>query len=150
MSLARIWIARAWCSSGRVSQASVSSTRRSKRFRFVSRKGALLRGGGIGVLAGSWSEAAEESVYHGAGVKQVFERAEGRRRRCREGLCRGGQIGPIGRNQRFTAVRQDEHEQPLTLAMQGPQNAERLALERMASTNNGGLLREVLMMGSVS
>jgi hypothetical protein len=34
--------------------------------------------------------------------------------------------------------------------MQGPQNAERLALERMASTNNGGLLREVLMMGSVS
>ena len=136
MSLARIWIARAWCSSGRVSQASVSSRRRSKRFR--------------GVLAGSWSEAAEESVYHGAGVKQVFERAEGRSRRCREGLCRGGQIGPIGRNQRFTAVRQDEHEQPLTLAMQGPQNAERLALERMASTNNGGLLREVLMMGSVS
>ena len=129
MSRARIWIATAWCSSGRVSQASVSSRRRSKRFRFVSRKGALLRGRGVAVLAGCWSEAAEESVDHGAGVEQVFEGAEGCRRRRREGLCRRGQIGPIGRDQRFTAVRQDEEEQPrLTLAMQGPQNAERLGL----------------------
>jgi hypothetical protein len=102
------------------------------------------------VLAGCGSEAAEESVYHGAGVKQVFEGAEGRRRRCREGLCRRGQVGPIGRNQRFTAVRQDEHEQPSTFAMQGPQNAERLAFEWMAGTDNGDLLRKVLMMGSVS
>ncbi len=150
MSRARIWIATAWCSSGRFSQASVSSRRRSKRFRFVFRKGALLRGRVIGVLAGCGSEAAEESVYHGAGVKQVFERTQGHRRRCREGLCRQGQIGPRGRDQRFTAVRQDEEEQRLTFAMQGPQNAERLAFERMAGTDNGDLLREVLMMGSVS
>ena len=149
MSRARIWIATAWCSSGRFSQVSVLSRRRSKRFRFVSRKGALLRGRGIGVLA-DWSEAAEESVDHGAGVKQVFERAQGHRRRCREGLCRQGQIGPLCRDQRFTAVRQDEEEQRLTFAMQGAQNAERLAFERMAGTDNGDLLREVLMMGSVS
>jgi hypothetical protein len=102
------------------------------------------------VLAGSWSEAAEESVDHGAGVKQVFERAEGRRRECREGLCRRGQIGPIGRNQRFTAVRQDEHEQPSTFAVQRPQKVERLAFERMARTDDRDLFREVLMMGSVS
>jgi len=38
----------------------------------------------------------------------------------------------------------------LTFAMQGAQNAERLAFERMAGTDNGDLLREVLMMGSVS
>ena len=101
------------------------------------------------VLAGSWSEAAEESVDHGAGVKQVFERAEGRHN-GREGLCRRGQIGPIGRNQRFTAVRQDEHEQPSTFAVQGPQKVERLAFERMARTDDRDLFREVLMMGSVS
>jgi hypothetical protein len=83
-------------------------------------------------------------------VKQVFERAEGRRRECREGLCRRGQIGPIGRNQRLTAVRQDEHEQPSTFAVQRPQKVERLAFERMARTDDGDLFREVLMMGSVS
>ena len=150
MSRARIWIATAWCSWCRVSQASVSSIRRSKRFRFFSRKGALLRCRGVLVLAGCRSEADEESVYHGAGVKQVFERAEGRRRECREGLCRRGQIGPIGRNQRLTAVRQDEHEQPSTFAVQRPQKGERLAFERMARTDDGDLFREVLMMGSVS
>src|SRR5436309_2029815 len=114
MSRARIWIATAWCSSGRFSQASVSSRRRSKRFRFVFRKGALLRGRGIGVLADCGSEAAEESVDHGAGVKQVFERAEGCCRRRPERWSRRGQIGPTGRNQRFAAVRQDEEEQRLT------------------------------------
>jgi hypothetical protein len=57
-------------------------------------------------------------------VKQVFERAPGHCRRYREGLCRGGQIGPIGRNQRFTALRHDEQEQPLTFAMQGPHKVE--------------------------
>ncbi len=116
----------------------------------LSRKGALLRCREVVVLAGCGSEAAEESVDHGAGVKQVFERAQGHRRRCREGLCRQGQIGPRGRDQRFTAVRQDEEEQRLTFAMQGPQNAERLAFERMASTDNRDSLGKVLMMGSVS
>jgi hypothetical protein len=42
----------------------------------------------MGILAGDRSEAAEESVYHGAGVKQVFERAEGCCGRCRERWCR--------------------------------------------------------------
>jgi len=102
------------------------------------------------VLAGCRSEAAEESVDHGAGVKQVFERAEGHRRECREGLCRRGQIGPIARNQRSTAVRQNEHEQPSAFAVQGPQKVERLAFERMARTDDRDLFREVLMMGSVS
>ena len=128
----------------------MSSIKRSKRFRFFSRKGALLRGRGVVVLASSWSEAAEESVDHGACVKQVFERAQGHRRRYREGLCRGGQIGPIARDQRFTAVRQDEQKKPLTFAMHRPENSKRLIFERMAGTDNGDLLREVLMMGSVS
>ncbi len=150
MSRARIWMAAAWCSSSRVSQASVSSSRRSNRFRFFSRKGALLRGRGIAVLAGCWSEAAEESVYHSAGVKQVFERAQGRRSRWREGLCRGGQIGPIRRNQRSAAVGQNKYEKQSTLAMHRSKNAERLPLERMAGTDNDDSFGKVLMMGSVS
>jgi hypothetical protein len=34
--------------------------------------------------------------------------------------------------------------------MHGPENVERLAFEGMASADNGDLLGEVLMMGSVS
>jgi len=132
MSRARIWIATAWCSWCRVSQASVSSIRDRRGFGFFS-QGCSPSLRGVLVLAGCRSEADEESVYHGAGVKQVFERAEGRRRECREGLCRRGQIGPIGRNQRLTAVRQDEHEQPSTFAVQRPQKVERLAFERMGA-----------------
>jgi hypothetical protein len=100
------------------------------------------------VLAGSWSEAAEESVDHGADVKQVFERAEGRHN-SREGLCRRGQIGPIGRNQRFTAVRQNEHEQPSAFAVQGPQKVERLAFKRMMGSDDRHPLGKVPRVGSV-
>jgi len=150
MSRARIWIATAWCSSCRVSQVSVSSSRRSKRLRFFSRKGALLRGQGVAVLAGCRSEAAEESVYQGTGAEQVFERAEAGRRRCRDGLCRGGQIGPFGRDQRFAAVGQNQHEKESTFAMHRSKNAERLAFKRMPGTDDADSFGKVLMMGSVS
>ena len=150
MSRARIWIAAACCSSGIVSQASVSSSSRSKRFRFFSRKSALLRGWGVAVLADSRSEAVEESVYHGASVKQVFQGAEGCSGRCQEGWCRGIQIGPIGRDQRFTAIRQDEQKKPSTFAMHRPKNSQRLVIEWMVGTDNRDPLGKVLMMGSVS
>ena len=149
MSRARIWTTTAWCSSGRVSHASVSPSRRSKRFRFFSRKGALLCGRGVAVLAGCRSEAAEESVYHGAGVEQVFARAKSRRN-SREGLCSGGEVSPFGRDQRFTAVRQNEPEKPSTFPMHRPKNVKRSAFERMAGTDNSDPLGKVLMMGSVS
>ena len=73
----------------------------------MSRKGTLL--GGRAVLAGDWSEAAEESIDDGTCVKQMFERAECGRGRSRERVWGRGQIGPIGGNQRFTAVRQDQN-----------------------------------------
>jgi hypothetical protein len=63
---------------------------------------------------------------------------------------RAGQIGPIGRDQRFTAVRQDQNEKQSTVAMDRPQNRERLTVERMTGTGNRDFLREVLMMGSVT
>ena len=37
-----------------------------------------------------------------------------------------------------------------TFTMRHPENVEGLPLERMANADNGNLLREVLMMGSVS
>ena len=66
------------------------------------------------------------------------------------GLCGRGQIGPVGRNQRFTAIGQDQNEKQPTFPMHRPENVERLAFERMASADNSDLLGEVLMMGSVS
>src|SRR5215831_18533961 len=149
MSRARIWTARVWCSSFKVCQGSVSSRRRSKRFGFFSCKFALLRGRGSTVLTDCWSEAAEESIYHGSCMKQVWERAECGCR-CRGELRRHGQICPIGRDQRLTAIGQDQNEMQSTLAMRPLHNVQGSALERMASTDNGDLLGKVLMMGSVS
>jgi hypothetical protein len=128
----------------------MSSIKRSKRFRFFSRKSALLCGWGVAVLAVGRSEAAKESIHDGAGVKQVFERAEGCHRRCGEGLGRRGQIGPIGGDQRFTAIRQNQNQMQSAMPMDVPKNSERLAFERMAGTDNGDSLEEVVMMGSVS
>jgi len=120
-----------------------------KRFGFFSRKFALLYGRGPSVLTGCWSEAAEESIYHGPCMKQVFERAECCCCRCRGALCGQGQIGPIGRDQRLTAIGQDQNEMQSTLTMHPLHNVQGSAIERMASPDNGDLLRKVLMMGSV-
>jgi hypothetical protein len=150
MSLARIWRARFWCSSWRVSQGKVSSRRRSNRVRFFSRTGALLGGGGISVLAGDGSETAKKSIDDRACVKQVFERAECGCGGCTDGWSGRGQVGPIGRNQRFAAIGQNENEKEPTFAMHGPENVERSAFERMARANNGDLFGEVLRTGSVS
>ena len=72
MSRARISIATILCSSRSVSQGYVSSRRRSNRFRFFSCNGALLSR----VLVCYYSEAAEESVYDSACLKQVPNRTE--------------------------------------------------------------------------
>src|SRR5215831_12782070 len=83
-------------------------------------------------------------------MKQVLERAECCCCRCRGELCRQGQIGPIGRDQRLTAIRQDQNEMQSTLTMRPLHNVQGSAIERMTSTDNGDLLRKVLLMGSVS
>jgi hypothetical protein len=84
-------------------------------------------------------------------VQQVFQRAKGCGRACRrEDLYGRGEVGPIGGNQRFTAIGQDQDEKELTLPMHRPENVERLAFERMPRSDNGDLFRKVLMMGSVS
>jgi hypothetical protein len=73
------------------------------------------------------SEAAEESIYDGACVKQAFLRAK----RC--GLIRsddnvrlrsGRHVRPVGRNQRFAAVGQDQKEKQSAVPMDSPKNGE--------------------------
>ena len=140
--------ARFLCSSSRLSQGAVSSRSRSNRFRFLFRKVALLRFRGVSVLRADGREAAEESIDDSSRVKQVFQRAEGGCGRCR--LSWRGQIGPIGRNQRFTAIGQNQNEEQATFAIHRSENAERFAFERMARTENGYSFRQVLMTGSVS
>jgi hypothetical protein len=73
------------------------------------------------------NEAAEESIYDGACVKQVFLRAK----RC--GLIRsdgnvrlrnGRKIRPVGRDQRLTAVGQDQKEKQSAVPMDSPKNGQ--------------------------
>jgi hypothetical protein len=99
------------------------------------------------------SEAAEESIYNRACVKQSFQRAK----RC--GLFRSDgtnrlhgrrHVGPVGGNERFTAVGQDQKKIESTVPMEGLKNSEGFTLERMTSTDNRDSLGKVLMMGSVS
>jgi len=101
-------------------------------------------------LAGCECDAVEESIDDRSCVKQILKRAEGGRRRCCERVCGRDEIGPIGRNQRLTAIRQGQNKQEPTFPMQSPEHVERLAFEGMTSTDDDDLLGEVLMMGSVS
>ena len=65
-------------------------------------------------------------------------------------MCRLGKVGPIGWDQGFAAIRQNQDEMQSTLTLPRQKNVERLAFERMASTDYGDFFRKVLMMGSVS
>ena len=65
-------------------------------------------------------------------------------------LLRRVKVSPVRSDQRLTAVGQDQNEMQPTFTMCRPKNVERLAFERMAGTNDGDVLRKVLMMGSVS
>ncbi len=83
-------------------------------------------------------------------MKQVFQRAEGCCGCRAQRLGGRGQVRPVGRNQRLTAIGQDQDEKELTFPMHCPEDFQRMAFERMASADYGDLLGEVQMMGSVS
>jgi hypothetical protein len=100
-----------------------------------------------------WNEAAKESIYDGACMKQVFQGAK----RC--GLIRtdstvrllgGRNVRPVSRDERFTSVGQDQQEMQSTMPMDGLKNSERFTFEWMTRPDNRDSLRKVLMMGSVS
>jgi hypothetical protein len=101
-------------------------SRSSKRLRFRCKE-ALLCYDGIRLLAFRSSEAAEESIYDGARVKQVFPRAKCCgliRSDSTMGLHGERNVRPVGRDERFTAVEQDQQEMQSAVPMDGPKNGE--------------------------
>ena len=83
-------------------------------------------------------------------MQQVFQRAECCSGWRTNGLCGRRQVGPIGRNQRLTAIGQDQDEKELTFPMHRSEDVELSAFERMARSDNSNHFGKVLMMGSVS
>lgn len=73
------------------------------------------------------SKAAEESIHNYAYVKQVFQRAQRGRLIRRDSTQRqpgGYNVGPVGRDERFTAVGQDQKEMQSAVSMDGPENSQ--------------------------
>ena len=85
------------------------------------------------------AQTAEESVDEGARLEQVSHGAEerclGRWLACRHGLPTR-EIGPVGRNQRARAVRQDQDQTQPTLSVEAAEDFERLPFKRMMSPND--------------
>ena len=84
-----------------------------------------------------------EQVSHGA-----EERYSGRWLACRHGLPTRV-IGPVGRNQRAGAVRQDQDQTPATLPVEAAEDFERLPFKWMMWPNDPDESRH-LDVGSVS
>jgi hypothetical protein len=59
------------------------------------------------------------------------------------------EVCPIGGDQRFTSIWQNERELQAPRHAGMPKNLQRLSLKRMMLTGNGHSFRKVLMMGSV-
>src|SRR5215469_14966737 len=100
----------------------MSLSSRSKRFGCLG-KDALLFRSGIGLRASGFSEAAEESIHEGACVNQGFQRAKCRgliRKDRSAGWLGGHKICPVGRDERPTAVGQDQEKIQSTVPMYGP------------------------------
>jgi hypothetical protein len=93
------------------------------------------------------SGAAQESIREIAEAKQVLQRADELKVLWR--VCVGFEIGPFRRDQRLTAVRQNENELQTAAHVRVPQNLQRLPLKGVMRTRDGHLLREVLTVGSV-
>jgi hypothetical protein len=94
---------------------------------------------------------AEESVDQGARLEQVGHGAQERclgRLACRHGFPTG-EIGPVGRNQRAGAVRQDQDQTQPTLPVEAVEDFERLPFKRMMWPNDPDESRH-LDVGSVS
>ena len=97
------------------------------------------------------AQTAEKSVDEGPRLEQV---SHGAQERCLGPLaCRHGlptrEIGPVGRNQRAGAVRQDQDQTQPTLPVEAVEDFERLPVKRMMWPNDPDELRP-LDVGSAS
>lgn len=73
------------------------------------------------------SKAAEESIDNYAYVKQVFQRAQRGSLIRSDGTKRlpgGYNVRPVRRDERFTAVGQDQKEMQSAVPMDGPKNSQ--------------------------
>jgi hypothetical protein len=91
--------------------------------------------------------AAQESIGKAAKTKQVIERTDQQTSLWRAG---GGlEIGPVGGDQRLTAVWQNENKLQAGGHAGLSQDLQKLSMERMMRTRDGHTFREDLMLGSV-
>ena len=67
----------------------------------------------------------------------------------RQGWRGGGEVGPLGWNVRFTAIRQNDDEEQLTVFIQMPKDLERLSFERMMAARDGDPVWIVPDVGSL-
>ena len=95
-----------------------------------------------------------ESVDDLAQVEQIAESAEivttitGIVRRCSLGL-RCAPVGPVGRNERSAAVRQDHQNEEDAAPPDATDHGERLAFESVALADDGHRVRNIPVMGSL-
>lgn len=90
----------------------------------------------------------QESIGKLAKAQQVVKRAdELRNLRCAGGILK---VGPVSGNQRFTAVRQNEHELQARRHAHVTKDLQRVSFKWMMGTRDGSAFGKVLMMGSVS
>jgi hypothetical protein len=96
---------------------------------------------------------AQESVDDLAKLEQITELAE---RRCVNDIVIPERwvgiapVGPRGWNERSAAVRQDDEHEQHAVSLDAADHRQRLALERMALTDDGYLVRDIMAMGSLS
>jgi hypothetical protein len=91
--------------------------------------------------------AAQKSIDEIAKTQEVIQRADEHRSLCRAGGSL--EVCPVGGDQRFTAVGQNEHELQAARHAGLPQDLQRLSLEGVMRTRDGHAFGEVLMVGSV-
>jgi hypothetical protein len=94
-----------------------------------------------------FGRAAQKSINEVAKTQQVIQRADEHR-----SLWRAGgsiEVCPIGGDQRFTAVWQNEHELQAARHAGLPKDLHRLSVEWVMLTRDGHAFGEVLMMGSL-
>ena len=90
----------------------------------------------------------QQSIGQIGKPQEILERAD----KLRSLLCAGGslEVRPIGRDQRFAAVRQDDQEVYAGGHAGLTKDCQRLSFEWVMRTCDGHALGEVLRMGSVS
>jgi hypothetical protein len=91
--------------------------------------------------------AAQESIDETAKTHQIIQRTDERRILWRGGT--GLEVRPVGGDQRFTSVRQNEDELQAARHARLAENLKRLSLEGVMRAGDGHALWKVLTVGSV-